>query len=219
MSGKLMEQAIKLNLPKREKWTLVAICSFHSKYNPEPWPSHETLAERSGLSRSAVYEAIPELEKLGLLTAIRTGGRTNNEYQITLEPSSGRTVNRPATGLLKEPNRPEIPSQPSRNGAPTVQPLDPNKVINKVLNKKGHFDLFWSTYPTKVKKKQSLEIWKRKNLDKLADQIIADVSKRMLEDRSWLDGYIPHPTTYLNGERWQDESKQNKPKRKRGFVC
>jgi hypothetical protein len=24
-------------------------------------------------------------------------------------------------------------------------------------------------------------------------------------DRQWVSGYIPLPTTYLNGERWEDE--------------
>lgn len=67
------------------------------------------------------------------------------------------------------------------------------------------FDLFWDLYPRKVKKKTTLEIWKRKKLDEKAGLIIADIGNRIDNHRPWKDGYIPHPTAYLNGERWNDE--------------
>ena len=35
--------------------------------------------------------------------------------------------------------------------------------------------------------------------------LIEDVKRRQAEDADWLRGAIPHPATYLNGERWQDE--------------
>ena len=35
--------------------------------------------------------------------------------------------------------------------------------------------------------------------------IIEDVKKRKKEDSQWAKGFIPHPTTYLNQERWEDE--------------
>lgn len=45
--------------------------------------------------------------------------------------------------------------------------------------------------------------WHRlREKDRLA--ILADIPKRVQEDRSWKAGYVPHPTTYLNGERWND---------------
>jgi len=73
-----------------------------------------------------------------------------------------------------------------------------------VSNQTG-FDRFWKTYPRHEKKKNAREIWKRKKLDQLAEQITADVTKRISEHGAWLDGFIPHATTYLNGERWNDE--------------
>lgn len=67
------------------------------------------------------------------------------------------------------------------------------------------FEDFWETYPTKREKKKAREAWKRHKLDARADQIIADVEKRQRLDEQWLRGYIPHPTTYINGHRWEDE--------------
>jgi len=67
------------------------------------------------------------------------------------------------------------------------------------------FDEFWSAYPKRVKKKQAREKWKRKKYDRIADQILQDIETRKTMDARWLDGFIPDPTTYLNGERWEDE--------------
>ena len=69
----------------------------------------------------------------------------------------------------------------------------------------SRFDSFWSDYPIKREKKKARDIWRRKKLDSIADTIIDDVRMRKAGDKHWLDGFIPHPTTYLNGERWDDE--------------
>jgi hypothetical protein len=67
------------------------------------------------------------------------------------------------------------------------------------------FPEFWETYPKKRKKAEARKKWKAKKLDRLADKIIEDVKERQRRDKRWLDGFVPDPTTYLNGERWEDE--------------
>lgn len=74
-----------------------------------------------------------------------------------------------------------------------------------------HFPEFWKVYPRHVKKKTAGEIWKRKNLNGLADILIEDVATRKKQDHRWLQGFIPDPTTYLNQERWNDELDTSKP--------
>lgn len=71
----------------------------------------------------------------------------------------------------------------------------------------GHrFADFWAVYPRKVKRKQSIDLWKRKRLDQHADAIIADVYARIADDPQWKETrLIPHPTSYMNAERWYDE--------------
>lgn len=66
------------------------------------------------------------------------------------------------------------------------------------------FDRFWALYPKKVKKKPAHDIWKRKRLDPLAEQICSDVAKRPATD-AWKRGFVPDPTSYLQQERWNDE--------------
>jgi hypothetical protein len=70
------------------------------------------------------------------------------------------------------------------------------------------FDLFWRLYPRKVKRAEALKAWKRIKPDRtLAEQIIAAVEAWIKSDAWTKDGgqFIPHPTTFLNGQRWTDE--------------
>ena len=67
------------------------------------------------------------------------------------------------------------------------------------------FEDFWNVYPRKVKKSEARRVWASRNLASKAGLLIADVRKRKQSDRQWLDGFVPHPTTYLRGDRWLDE--------------
>ena len=68
------------------------------------------------------------------------------------------------------------------------------------------FNLFWSAYPRKVNKRKALAVWKKINPDSsLRLKIIHSVEDHKNSEQ-WRDAkYIPHPTTFLNGERWEDE--------------
>lgn len=76
---------------------------------------------------------------------------------------------------------------------------------NNFKKQKPRFDDFWNSYPVKVAKVKAKEIWKRKRLDCVADDIIAAVNAQKTKEKKWIDGFIPNPTTYLNQERWNDE--------------
>jgi hypothetical protein len=93
-----------------------------------------------------------------------------------------------------------------KKAAPKVAPnLISTNYINTNVFILCKFEEFWTHYPIKQNKKKALEIWKRKKLNDLAPRIIADIQQRKVKHRPWIEGYIPHPTTYLNGERWADD--------------
>lgn len=76
---------------------------------------------------------------------------------------------------------------------------------NKIGQQADQFMAFWKAYPKKVKKKDAEKVWKSKRLDPKASEILEDISARQEEDGRWLSGFVPDPTTYLRGERWNDE--------------
>lgn len=69
------------------------------------------------------------------------------------------------------------------------------------------FEEFWEAYPRKQDKQKARNVWLRKKLDAKIDMIKLDLLKRMTNDVQWLSSkeFIPLPSTYLNGERWNDE--------------
>lgn len=69
------------------------------------------------------------------------------------------------------------------------------------------FDQFWAVYPRKVAKKEALRAWVklRPTKEQLERMLKALVWQKRQE--GWIqDGgmFIPHASTYLNGERWED---------------
>lgn len=67
------------------------------------------------------------------------------------------------------------------------------------------FPEFWTAYPVKKGRAEAEAKWRAKGYDAIADTIIADVKRRIAEDRQWLDGYAPHGSTYVNGRGWEDD--------------
>lgn len=70
------------------------------------------------------------------------------------------------------------------------------------------FEAFWTAYPNKVKKKDALRSWLKINPDaETVAKILAAVSTARSSDGWRKDGgkFIPHPTTWLNGRRWEDQ--------------
>lgn len=69
---------------------------------------------------------------------------------------------------------------------------------------------FWQPYPKefRAKKKEAFELYRKKNLYEIKDTIKADICVRKEKHQPWKDGYVPHPTTYLRGERWTDEIRE-----------
>jgi hypothetical protein len=71
------------------------------------------------------------------------------------------------------------------------------------------FDAFWAAYPRKTGKGAARKSWDRLGPDReLAEAIIAAV-RAQERNPQWLrdDGrFIPHPATWLNQRRWEDEA-------------
>ena len=92
----------------------------------------------------------------------------------------------------------------TNNHKPTTnKPNKQSEAGSLVAN--DRFEDFWNAYPVKKGKSKAMERWGKSNLNAIADEIIGKVGLQKNQDVDWLRGAIPHPTTYLNGERWKDE--------------
>lgn len=70
------------------------------------------------------------------------------------------------------------------------------------------FSIFWTNYPRKVGKGAAEKIWaKMKGDEELFQKIMIAVENQKMGE-SWKKEngiYIPHPSTWLNQRRWEDE--------------
>ena len=78
---------------------------------------------------------------------------------------------------------------------------------NKIKKEGGLFEAFWTQYPRKTAKPSAQKSWGRIGGDGLAVAIMAGLERHKLS-LQWQkdDGqFIPHPATFLNQRRWEDD--------------
>lgn len=89
----------------------------------------------------------------------------------------------------------------------------PPRNIEIVSFEETAFNEFWAAYPKKVNKKGCYRAFcKIKNLQAEMPLIMAAL-ERFKKSAGWLKDkgqYIPHPTTWINQERWKDEQAETR---------
>lgn len=81
---------------------------------------------------------------------------------------------------------------------------------NKKSDANPLFDRFWDAYPRHENKQAAMKAFDKAKIDgDLLDKIIAAI-ERQKGSAQWQESggqFIPHPATWLNGRRWEDEVK------------
>lgn len=67
------------------------------------------------------------------------------------------------------------------------------------------FQMFWDHYPHKVSKKKAVTAFEKALKRTSFDALMAGLHRYLTEDRRALDGFVKDPTTWLNGDCWDDE--------------
>lgn len=80
--------------------------------------------------------------------------------------------------------------------------LAKEKAKRQKLTYTADFESFYSAYPRKVGKKDAMKAWLVALKSATAEEITAGLTGYPFPDNP---KYIPHPATWLNGERWADE--------------
>jgi len=111
-----------------------------------------------------------------------------------------------------------FPSSPSPNGFPPTQrdnttttPLSLTSTSSSKPLNFDHFENFWAAYPRKVGKGQAKRAWNLAIKKAKSEEIIS-----ACKSYHWPSEieFIPHASTWLNGERWADE----RPKKEVSFL-
>lgn len=80
-----------------------------------------------------------------------------------------------------------------------------NKKEKNIKKENPDFDAFWKAYPRKTAKKNAEQAWKKVTTP---IETILNAIERQKKTQQWIKdngAFIPHPATWLNQERWNDQ--------------
>lgn len=180
------------------------------RFNRAGWPGNVRvdtlrLMMMSGCqSKGAAYRARDALAQAGFIRFEKGSKGKPTTYFLSdilsFKTTENRTVNRTESGTesgtVNGPQR-ERPKTKKKNSPP------------KAPQGAGDgFAKFWQAYPRRVGKANALKAWgKLSPDDDLTEKIVGAVERQKRTDQWQRDEgrYIPHPATWLNQRRWEDE--------------
>jgi DNA-binding transcriptional ArsR family regulator len=193
------------------------------------WPAVATLARYAGVAPRSVSRSLSRLEDLGLLVRHQQQGgnsrtradqrpnlyelvKTRDDTPVTpsgerddtpVTPRDDTTVTPPLTDRSPEPSI-EPSTEPST--PPVVPQGGPVEVVDPWIRA---FDSWWTAYPRKVGKPVAFRAFKKK----VAKMSTGQMLQCMNGTKAWIEHwklvgteeqFIPHPSTFLNQERYND---------------
>jgi DNA-binding transcriptional MocR family regulator len=207
-----------------QKFVLLVLAKRAKNEQGESYPSIPSICNDTSLDKKTVIKALKELCDQGFITD--TGNRSGLTKQVVVYKVNGLSQmdqkNDTQNGTVPKTEQfhfsPE--TDPNFPGNSSVFPLKQTQKrvteLKKELKKniKGTvcasagFSEFYSAYPNKKGRQKAEAAWKKINPDKTLQAEIMAGLERAKQSRDWQkDGgqYIPHPATWLNGRRWEDD--------------
>ena len=87
--------------------------------------------------------------------------------------------------------------------------MEKEKEQEKEQEHAARFARWWEAYPHKVARKDAVKAWKKLRVDNDLLKTMLQAIERQRDTEAWTKDkgkYIPHPATWLNGRRWEDET-------------
>lgn len=211
MSIKIMSAVFEGDLPPVKRLVMLALAD-HADDEGLCYPSINRLCKRTGLSERAVQKHVKELEVLGYLSrGMNEGKRGVNTYLLTPARRAPPHDVHPARRAPLPPH--DVHPTPARR-AP-----EPSRTIIEPSNKDQSspdpsFSEFWERWPLRRQGKQKAETAFRR-LSKQNKRRAIDEAQEWA--KRWRQAYPKandiHPSSYLNGKRWEDEFEAADPDR------
>lgn len=189
---------------------LLAIADFADD-DGNAYPSVQTLAKKCRMKPRNTTAILTAIRKSGELEVRQNAGpHGTNRYRIVLplqSPQERAGVQKRAGAQIHAAPPAETCRFPLQDSAdePSVNHQEPSTALDarKRSNAALEFSQFWDAYPKKVAKANAQKAWERQKPD-LAE-VLKAVECCKASDQWRQEQYIPHPATWINGRRWEDE--------------
>lgn len=176
------------------------------------YPAKETIAEKSGLSLNTVSRCLSELRDGGAISTKRRnidGLPTSSIYTLHMIGPFGERSNFSSDDEAFIPNFeadiPEFEADIPKSGMQTRQSNQTKRTRQDISLSLSTFEDFWEAYPRHIAKGNARKAWE-KATRKNDPEMMIEAARRFASQCKGSDPkFVPHPATWLNGERWLDE--------------
>lgn len=128
----------------------------------------------------------------------------NDELQPADEHLQG------ADGVLQAANAYKGKESKVKEYTPPYPPTG-GRAISAPKYKPEWFERFWALYPRHTARKSAIKAWDKLKPDRELCNVMASAIRTQMKSEQWKDPeHIPHPSTWLNGERWTDELEEGR---------
>lgn len=196
------------------------------------YPSIPAIARKIRLSPDQARRVVHRLIEGGFLQVVagKNGGAGSRRYQIHLDrltpcahatpcmsARGGADASPPLAPMQGDP----LHSYASRTVIDTSTTRQPDRDAKKTRRSGSPsasesaddgFAAFWDAYPKKVAKPAAEKAWRKlKPTGQLLADLMASLERQKGGEQWQKDGgqFIPHPATWLNGRRWEDDTQNS----------
>lgn len=185
---------------------LGVLYSFKNKESNTVFPSRDAIAERCGMHKANISMATSGLEKLGWVSKEGKGGHSRaTRYTLHIPETVAQSATVAGQTTVAQSATGGVADQATR--LPVAESAT-RKEQSSEQTTYGQFDDFWNQYPKKVSKAEAEKAWRKlKPKGQLLVDLMAGLDRQKVS-RDWQKEngqFIPHPATWLNKRRWEDE--------------
>ena len=165
----------------------------------------EFFAEEDGTWNHSHCDDVIDQYRAKAVTAAENGKRGGRPKKTKNEPNPNPEETKPVISANPEETGSKANQEPITNNQ---EPVDQEPCAPAVSEQADLFPKFWALYPRKQDKAKALKAWAKL---KVTDELFTVIAKGLgsqVVSADWLKDsgqFIPHPATWLNGKRWEDE--------------
>lgn len=162
--------------------------------------TYEEIMASTKATAEQTKKCIKWLEENSMLTSTKTT-RGKKRFVVNYDKYQDVVLNKNSRETSEENNERTVGEQLEARSI--VEERKKEKNEKSIYMSEEDFDSYWNIYPLKENKKKAKQVF-LKIKKELLPKILSAVEAQK-KSQKWKDGYVPHPTTWLNGERWEDQ--------------
>lgn len=190
---------------------LIPHCDDNGNMDGEPYLINGIVCPLRKKTIDEVESALKELESQKLISFYEKNGRF-----VHVERWKEHQTLRGDRPDFRYPSGKQLGNQSATSGKRNVTKRN---LTEHNITYTPPFLEFWNNYPNKTAKGAALKAWERIKPDAKLQKVILEAIENHKQSSQWKEDngrFIPHPATWLNQRRWEDEIKA-KPKLKTDY--